>query len=81
MHESKPESGLSAQNETLEGVQPSQESLVIIALLMRLYDVNLALLNHFDPHRADEIFETHQNGADFNPPVYIPQITSDDDGS
>lgn len=54
--------------------RPSETELVIVALLMRLYDINLALLAHYDPARADEIFEAHEKGGTFNPPIFIPTV-------
>lgn len=53
---------------------PSETELVTVALLMRLYDINLALLNHFDPARANEIYDAHEKGGSFNPPIFIPQV-------
>lgn len=51
---------------------PSETELVIVALLMRLYDLNLAILSTMDEKRADEIYEAHEKGGHFNPPVFIP---------
>jgi hypothetical protein len=55
------EEGFSAGMDALEGrlitSGPSEEQLVIVALLMRLYDVNMALLSHFDKETADRIFD------------------------
>jgi predicted membrane-bound mannosyltransferase len=53
-------------------VAPSESELVTIALLMRLYDLNLALLNHFDSDLADEIYELHEKGGHKNPQLFIP---------
>lgn len=68
---------LDRDTEILEGQVaggPTETELVTVALLMRLYDINLALLNHFDPARANEIYDAHEQGGSFNPPVFIPQL-------
>ena len=84
------EEGFSAGMDALEGQlavasqAPSETELIIVALLMRLYDVNMALLSHFDKQTADNIYDTHANGGTFNPAVFIPTIsdanTKDDSG-
>lgn len=51
---------------------PSETELVIVALLMRIYDVQSALLAHFDEARANEVYETHEKGGHFNPQIFIP---------
>lgn len=56
---------------------PSETELVQVALLMRLYDLNLALLSHFDSKRANEVYAAHEKGEHFNPPVYIPEVPED----
>lgn len=60
---------------------PSETELVIIALLMRLYDLNLAQLASVDADRADEVYEAHSKGEHFNPQVFIPQFTRDENGN
>lgn len=55
---------------------PSEAELVIISLLMRIYDVNLALLSHFNSEVADEIHDGHAEGKSFNPPMFIPALES-----
>lgn len=54
--------------------QPSETELVIVSLLMRLYDLNLAILTHLDEDRADDIYEAHEKGGHFNPPIFIPDV-------
>lgn len=58
---------------------PSETELVTVALLMRLYDINLALLAYFNDARANEIYEAHEKGGSFNPPVFIPSMEETDD--
>lgn len=53
---------------------PSETELVIVSLLMRLYDINLAILNHLNESRADEIYEAHEKGEHFNPPIFVPEV-------
>lgn len=59
---------------TLLEAQPSTESKIIISLLMRIYDVQMALLTKVDPETADKLFDAHEEGKDFNPTIYIPEI-------
>lgn len=53
---------------------PTETELVTVSLLMRIYDVQLALLAHFDQERADEVYETHEKGGHYNPPIFIPDM-------
>lgn len=64
------------EGEVLES-GPSETDLVIIALLMRIYDLNLALLSHFNKPQADEVYEAHAKGDHFNPKIYIPRMEPD----
>ena len=54
--------------------QPSTESKIIIAMLMRIYDVQMAMLSHLNKPMADKIYDAHEAGKDFNPTIYIPEI-------
>lgn len=58
-------------------MNPTESELAIISLLMRLYDINMALLNHLDRDTADAIFESHQKGQHFNPEIFIPNFDDD----
>lgn len=51
---------------------PSETELVQVALLMRLYDLGMAILTELNESRADEVFEAHERGEHFNPPIFIP---------
>lgn len=53
---------------------PSETELVQIMLMMRLYDLGMAILNKMDPATADSIFEAHKEGKDFNPDLYVPEM-------
>lgn len=57
--------------------QPSEESKIIIALLMRIYDVQMALLSHASKGDADKLYDAHARGEDFNPQIFIPEITAE----
>lgn len=52
-----------------------EAQLVTVSLLMRIYDVQMALLSLQDKSMADEIFDAHEKGATFNPPVFIPELS------
>lgn len=54
--------------------EPSEESRIIIAMLMRIYDVQMALLTKVDPENADRIYDAHEAGETFNPTIYIPEV-------
>lgn len=53
---------------------PSETELVTVSLLMRLYDLNLAILAGLNEVRADEIYEAHERGEHFNPPIFVPDV-------
>jgi hypothetical protein len=55
---------------------PSEESLVTVALLMRIYDIQMAILSHFDKPTADKIYDMHAKGGHYNPPIYVPKVTT-----
>lgn len=55
-------------------VEAKERELVIIALLMRLYDVNLGLLKETNPTLAEEIYEEHAAGGNFNPAIFVPDF-------
>lgn len=57
---------------------PSEAELVIISLLMRLYDIQMALLNEANEKRADAIYEAHEQGGHFNPEIFIPDRGAED---
>lgn len=56
--------------------EPDETQLLIVALLMRLYDVNMALLREVNEERALEIYTEHNAGGNFNPTMYVPDLTS-----
>lgn len=53
---------------------PSETELVQVALLMRLYDLGMAILTAMDEDKANQVFEAHEKGGHFNPPVFIPDV-------
>jgi len=52
--------------------EPSEQDLVQIALLMRLYDIGMAILTHLDEDTANELYEHHENKGHNNPDIFIP---------
>lgn len=52
---------------------PSETELVQVALLMRLYDLGMAILTSMDENKANQVFEAHEKGGHFNPPIFIPE--------
>lgn len=53
-----------------------ENSLVIISLLMRLYDIQMALLSEMNKDLADSIYDTHALGGHFNPQIFIPNVST-----
>lgn len=50
---------------------PENFNMVILIMLMRLYDINLALLSVHDPKKAQQLAEMHEQGLTFTPhPAY-----------
>lgn len=62
---------------TLESTGPSETELVQVALLMRLYDLGMAILTSMDEDKANQVYEAHEKGGHFNPPVFIPDVPED----
>lgn len=56
-----------------------EATLANTALLMRLYDIQLALLSYGNKTVADSLFDTHAEGGHFNPPIFIPVIGEKED--
>lgn len=44
-----------------------------LVMLMRIYDVQMALLTKMDPENANKIFDSHDTGELFNPQLFIPE--------
>lgn len=61
----------------LDSTGPREVELVIVSLLMRLYDLNLALLAETSQKRADEVYNAHTKGEHFNPPIFVPEVNDD----
>lgn len=53
---------------------PSTNELVMITLMMRLYDIQLALLSHINKTQADELYDLHNEGGHLNPLIFIPEV-------
>ncbi|QBZ72294.1 hypothetical protein SEA_CIRCINUS_7 [Streptomyces phage Circinus] len=47
---------------------PANFGPVVIIQLMRLYDVQMALLACYDPEKAGILAEMHERGVSFTPP-------------
>lgn len=45
---------------------------VIITLLMRLYDIEMANLSFVNKAVADQLYDAHARGEHSNPAIYIP---------
>lgn len=81
MKEIKPESGLTDPAELEQAVElepllvntgPSETELVIIGLLMRIYDAQMALLGAHYEEAAAELWDIHEAGGHRNPTMWIP---------
>lgn len=90
MHESEPLQGLITPEQAqafIESINnppvllestPSTESRIIITLLMRLYDIQMALLSNVNHNAADRIFDKHAEGELFNPQMFIVDIVDEE---
>lgn len=61
----------------LDNTEPTTQELITISLLMRNYDLLLALLNHFDKELADEVWEAHSKGGHMNPAMFLPDLSGE----
>lgn len=52
---------------------------VLLIMLMRLYDLNLALLSCVDENKAQYITELHERGQVFAPPAAFAQYEDPED--
>lgn len=61
---------------TLEEIagRNQQIALAQLTLLMRIYDVQMALLTDVDEDRANEVYALHENGHTYNPPIYLVDV-------
>lgn len=71
------ENGTTEPVELIGNTSPSETELVIVSLLMRLNDIGMAILTHMDEEKANQVYEAHEKGEHFNPPVFIPEVNSD----
>lgn len=55
---------------------PENFNMVLLIMLMRLYDINLALLSIHDPQKATQLVEMHEKGLSFAP---HPAFTVEED--
>lgn len=76
----KPVEVLGELRDSGPGLQDVLDVLMLqTAILMRLYDVNMALLNEVDEERADAVFDRHADGGHFNPPTMVPVFSRVDE--
>lgn len=53
---------------------PENFQMVVLIMLMRLYDINLALLSVHDPVKATQLAALHEQGKSFTPhPAFIEE--------
>lgn len=50
-----------------DAFDPENFNTVLLIMLMRLYDINLALLAVHDPTKAMQLAEMHEKGLTFTP--------------
>lgn len=60
-------------------MEKNNEVSAILAVLTRIYDVQMAILNHLDADDADKVFDAHERGEIFNPPIYLMDLESEED--
>ncbi len=57
---------------------PENFGTVVIIQLMRLYDVQMALLSCYDPEKAGMLAEMHERGLSFTPPPAFSEEVDDE---
>ena len=86
MHESTPDSKWHNEGTTGPEISGSEKAapevsydneaqLIEISLLMRLYDIGMAILSRTDSQLANEIFDAHARGEVYNPPIAVPDFS------
>lgn len=78
--------GWSALTEKSQKEQPSSSAFdpenfgpVVIIQLMRLYDVQMALLSCYDPEKAAMLAKMHEEGISFTPPPAYSEVMNEED--
>lgn len=56
----------------------SDTNLVIAMLLVRIYDVQMAMLREINPAAAIELYELHNEGQNNNPHLWVPEIKEEE---
>jgi hypothetical protein len=62
------EQSTTSQPPSNSAFDPENFGAVVIIQLMRLYDVQMALLSCYDPEKAGMLAEMHERGLSFTPP-------------
>lgn len=57
---------------------PANFGAVVIIQLMRLYDVQMALLSCYDAEKAGTLAEMHERGLSFTPPPAFSEELDED---
>lgn len=58
-----------------------QIALAQLTLLMRIYDVQMALLTEINEDAANLVYSHHENGHSYNPPIYLVDVAETPEGS
>lgn len=64
------------KEESKRTTAPRESELALIGLLMRIYDVNMAILSNINKPEADALYEAHERGEILNPDLFIPSFES-----
>ena len=60
---------------------PENFGRVLLIQLMRIYDIQLALLASIDPNKAEQLVQMHEQGMTFMPdPAFSVEHGEDEDG-
>lgn len=81
MTESSSEQELTGGAEAIIGgsaFDPANFNTVLLIMLNRLYDINLAFLATVNPAKAQELYEMHERGIYLAPPPSIAMEEDDD---
>lgn len=60
--------------EVKSAFDPENFQMVVLIMLMRLYDINLALLSVHDPVKASQLARMHEKGLSFTPAPAFSEV-------
>lgn len=71
MQEEEIPNGEEADSESLSALDPANFNTVLLIMLNRLYDLQLAFLATVNPDKAEQLYDLHASGQYLAPPPSI----------